>query len=57
MEGLDAADGHGAGLGLQAAVKDDKAQGQGADDLHGRQEQRRKPGRPVAGAVHFAGFR
>ena len=42
-------------LRLQAAIPDDGAQCNGADDLHGRQEEGRQPGCAVAGAVHLSG--
>ena len=39
-------------LGLQAAIPDHAAHGERGDDLHDGQEERRKPGRPVADSVH-----
>ena len=54
-EGMDAADGEAADVALHPAVPDDGTQGKGGDDLHGRQEERRKPGGPVGGLVHVAG--
>ena len=40
---------------LASAVDDDHADCDGADDLHGGQEQRGQPCGAVAGAIHLAG--
>ena len=50
---LDAAHRHAADGRLPAAIPGDGPHAKGADELHHRQEQGRKPGRAVAGAVHL----
>ena len=38
---------------LRAAIANDETQRQRGDDLHGGEEERREPGRPIRGLVHF----